>query len=835
MFYTPSTYQEQLPKRVRINKRFYARFKSEKDYFLTTINGIASDSERTRYASLMLNRIMFLYFMQHKGLLDNDPNYLPKHLMITKNSDLNFYRRFLLPLFHERLSKPGRSSEHHTLHGNVPFLNIDLFKDHPLERNNPTIQIANEAFDRLFSFFDAYRWRLDDPQSQNSTVVTPDILGYIFEKQDNQKQMGAFYTRENIASYIATNAIIPYLFDAVEKKCGSSFHPAATIWQLLHTHPQRYIYPYFKNGMELALPPEIAQGIDDIDQRTTWKHPAPAVYALPGETWRDVVARRRRYEEIYTKLASGEIHCINDLITYNLDLSQFAQDVIVNCEELNLLNAFYESLVRLTILDPTCGSGAFLFAALSILEPLYAACLDRLDHLRLSSEPHANHRYHILKTILTFNLYGVDVSQEAVEICKLSLYLKLLNHVEQPEALEPLPAIDQHICTGNTLIGCTREIDIDISPIPETSPGIGDQAFHWFAAFPSIMQNGGFNVIIGNPPYVEYEKASQIYKLTGYKTLSTGNLYAMTIERCVSLLAPGGRFGMIVPSSATCTDGYIPLQKILLEQSALYISSYSDQRGKLFDIPHPRLCIILFQKGSVSPGVYSTSYIKLGRELRDYLFQRLEYIEVTDLVKPGIIPRYSSAVERSIHAKLHSQTHRLGDYVRRAGSHKVCYTRKLSWFVQVTPFIPQIFDGQGSLRNPSELKTLSFSTPAHAAIAFVALNSHLFYWFLTTGSDCRNLNMREVLGFPLDIDTIPTTLQQTLQKFALELAQDLQRHSELIPMHYHDLGQLTIQCIFPGKSISILDEIDRVLARHYSFTDEELDFILHFDRQFRVG
>src|ERR1700694_2906827 len=301
MFYTPSTCQEQLPKRVRINKRFYARFKSEEDYFLTTIKRIASDSELIRYASLMLNRLMFLYFMQHKGLLDSDPNYLPKHLKITKDSDINFYRRFLLPLFYEGLSKPGRSSEHHTLFGNVPFLNIDLFKEHTLERYNPTIQIANEAFDRLFSFFDAYRWHLDDPQSQNSTVVTPDILGYIFEKQDNQKQLGAYYTQEDIASYIATNAIIPYLFNAVEKKCGSSFHPATTIWQLLRTHPQRYIYPYFKKGMELALPPEIAQGIDDFAQRSIWKHPAPTAYALPGETWRDVVGRRRRYEEIHMK------------------------------------------------------------------------------------------------------------------------------------------------------------------------------------------------------------------------------------------------------------------------------------------------------------------------------------------------------------------------------------------------------------------------------------------------------------------------------------------------------------------------------------------------------
>src|SRR5260370_22687302 len=136
------------------------------------------------------------------------------------------------------------------------------------------------------------------------------------------------------------------------------------------------------------------------------------------------------------------------------------------------------------------------------------------------------------------------------------------------------------------------------------------------------MHNEGVNVIIGNPPYVEYEKLSRTYKLTNYTTLPTGNLFALTMERCASLLAPGGRFGMIVPSSATCTDGYLPLQKILLEQSALHISSYSDHRGKLFDIPHPRLCITMYQKRPAPKGVFATPYLKLGRDLSEHLSQR---------------------------------------------------------------------------------------------------------------------------------------------------------------------------------------------------------------------
>ena len=652
------------------------------------------------------------------------------------------------------------------------------------------------------------------------------------EKQSSQRQLGAYYTREDITRYIATNTIIPYLFNAVEKNCPAAFYPGEAIWQLLRTHPQRYIYPYFKKGMELTLAREIVEGIDDVAQRAIWNQPAPPAYAWPTETWREVVARRQHYEKMHTRLASGKVHSINDLITCNLDLRQFAQDVLEHCEEPANLRTFYESLLHLSILDPTCGTGAFLLAALAILEPLYAACLDRLDHLEQVTEPDANRHYNILKTIISSNLYGVDLLEEAVEVCKLRLSSQLLNHGERPEAIEPLPALDQHIRTGNALIGSTGEKEQHTMAAHVSSKG--DEAFHWFTAFPHIMRNGGFNVIIGNPPYVEYERVSKAYTLTDYTTLSTGNLYAITMERCASLLAPGGRFGMIVPSSATCTDGYKPLQKILLEQSALYISSYSDHRGKLFDIPHARLCIILYEKGAGSRKVYTTTYLKPGRELREYLFQHLRYVEVTHLVKPGIIPRYGSEIEQSIHAKLQQQARCLGDFVRRAGKNALYYTRKLSWFVQITPFIPQLIDEQGQRRNPSELKTLYFASPAQADIAFVALNSHLFYWFLTTGSDCRNLNMREVLGFPLDMDAIPAPLQHALQKLAVELAQGLQRHSQLRPMHYQNLGHLTIQCMFPNKSISILDQIDRVLAQHYSFTDEELDFILHFDRKYRV-
>jgi hypothetical protein len=847
----------------------------------------------------MLTRLMFLYFLQHKHFLDNDPLYLSNRLKIFQNCEettgLNFYHDFLLDVLFKRLSKLNHSSDSSAIGGNVPFLNIDLFKESQVERNNSLIQISNEAFEGLFAFFDTYCWQIDNESSPAENAITPDVFVYIFERQINQKQAGAFYTQEDITAYIAKSSIIPFLFNAVEQKYPGTFRDNGFAWQLLKDDPDSYIYPALKKGIELTLPSEIEEGLHDISRRNKWNRPVLDAYALPTETWREVIARRQHYQQIRMKLEADVPLSIDDLIIYNLDIYQFAQDVIERCEDHQLLQAFHESILALSVLDPTCGTGAFLLATLDILEPLYTACLERLERMksvngsRVSNshysafEPgrdcihkedyqHSHRRYSILKSIVTSNLFGVDIMEEAIGICTLRIYLKLLARVERAEEIEPLPDLSSNIRAGNALLGECKRPDEGTAgdhkgppghptqfssqhcndartstasqsavlqglPSPLREGGVfrndGEQAFHWFVEFNAIMNKGGFDVIIGNPPYIEFERAFQFYQGANFMTSTTGNLYALIMERCANLLVQGGHLGMIVPASATSTDGYLPLQKILLEQSSLYIASFSDQRGKLFDIPHPRLCIIFYQKNLKLKRVFSTPYLKPERKLREFLFQRLKYIEVTKQVRSGIIPRYGSPIEQSLHAKLHSQIQHLGDYQCKTGSHRLFFTRKLSWFVQVTPFIPRILDAQGSIRKPSELKTLLFPSQAVADIAFVALNSNLFYWYLTTGSDCRNLNLREVLGFPLDLDEMTPLIRNELHKLAQLLSDELIVHSEMRRMSFKEIGDLTIQCIYPGKSKTIIDEIDQVLAKHYGFTDEELDFILNYDVKYR--
>ena len=483
----------------RVTKRFYERFRMELAAFQEFIDGITAQGDREWYASLMLNRMMFVYFVQKQGFLDGDVDYLQNRLRLVQSRRCSvrfqdFYREFLLRLFHEGLGQPEseRDPELADLLGQIPFLNGGLFDKHDLERNNPDITIPDEAFERVFRFFDGYRWHLDERPRREDNEINPDVLGYIFEKYVNQKQMGAYYTKEDITGYITRNTVIPFLFDAAKKECPVAFNPGGGVWRLLQDEPDRYIYPAVGHGLawayspdadperlvrESELPADIAAGLDDVSQRSGWNRPATEEHALPTETWREVVARRRRYQEVRDRLASGVVSDVNDLITLNLDTEQFALNVIVQSEGPELLRAFWHALRDASILDPTCGSGAFLFAALNILEPLYSACLegmrgflDDLERTQRAHHPqalsdfrtileqadrHPSQRYFILKSIVLNNLYGVDIMEEAVEICKLRLFLKLVAQLESYDQIEPLPDIDFNIRAGNTLVGFT--------------------------------------------------------------------------------------------------------------------------------------------------------------------------------------------------------------------------------------------------------------------------------------------------------------------------------------------------------------------------------------------
>lgn len=1144
----------------RATKRFFTEFQRQRETFLTFIKGIKDIQQREWYSSLMLNRLMFIYFVQKKGFLDHDLDYLRNRLkrtQETKKAFHEFYRYFLIRLFHDGLNKreaERTDPELETLLGKVPYLNGGIFDQHQIEIENTEIKIPDKAFEGLFDFFDQYTWHLDDRPLRNDQEINPDVLGYIFEKYINQKQMGAYYTKEDITEYISKNTIIPYLFEEASRRNTEPFRPEREVWQLLRDDPDRYIYDAVGHGVfvnqqtgeelesPVALPENIAEGLTDVAKRTEWNSPAPPDLALPTETWREHIARRQRCIDLCRKLAEGEVTSINDMITYNLDIRQFAQDVIDNCESPDLLRAIYYTIagrpaqvgsnhkpqLPLSVLDPTCGSGAFLFAALNIMQPLYEACLTKMEQFiievdreqavtvddevaalielgessklefkstarfciklsqaidqvpkdkqdekwkvadkdrqhdilkavsaflntnggdlvigvddkgtgfgihhdyrflgpkekqnrdqyelwmtklfidqfgkiaagciepvfakrdgvdvvwlkitpspdpvfvnidefyrrignssqslnknefakyrdqRFKGEPparkepklkigvpqraegkklkdfrdilsevtkHPNRTYFVLKSIIINNLFGVDIMPEAVEICKLRLFLKLMSTVEPHYAkdnlgVEALPDIDFNIRPGNTLVGYTRleeikrsyeakfglfdsaelksiekqvkivslnfemfrrqqtdldgtikeqdkktlrqelrvlteELDeflaADYGVVPKNAREYAGwqrthQPFHWFAEFYAIMCNGGFDVVVGNPPYVTYPSKNVPYDLSvfNYKTLASKNLYSMVFERSIDLCKAFGPVGLIVQLTVMSSEKQQCTQDMLLTRGNTFFLPFPRRPESMFDGVEMPVAIVL-NFGRTEKNAWTARVGRVYAEERPHVL-------ATSTLAPSRrqfdcrVAKLGAEVEGSILDKLFTSSSNVGSLVTKSSEHMVYYQEACRYWVKCTRGIP-FFVRNGEAMAPKHGRTLYFKTGRDADFVTCLLNSSLFYWYYSVLSDCEHVNDSLVRAFPLPQEIGKVDWNALARRLSAAIAKTSVRKT----IQTNQGHTIEYDEIRASSAKDLIDELDERLCSQYRLSDQERDFLINYDFKYRVS
>ena len=220
--------------------------------------------------------------------------------------------------------------------------------------------------------------------------------------------------------------------------------------------------------------------------------------------------------------------------------------------ELEAWQAYRDRLKTLRIVDPACGSGVFLIMAFDFLKAELGRVNDKIADLQ-GKDQHIQDLIDPDSEILTNNLFGVDVNSESIEIAKLSLWIKTARRGKVLDSL-----------SGNLRVGDSLIEDSNFAYL--------DHAFTWETAFPSVFAEGGFDVVLGNPPYVRMEhlKALKPYLEKRYEVVSDrADLYCYFFERGLRLLKPGGRLGFISSNTFFKTGSGKPLRDYLRREAAI--------------------------------------------------------------------------------------------------------------------------------------------------------------------------------------------------------------------------------------------------------------------------
>lgn len=342
-------------------------------------------------------------------------------------------------------------------------------------------------------------------------------------------------------------------------------------------------------------------------------------------------------------------------------------------------------------------------------------------------------------------------------------------------------------------------------------------------------------MIIGNPPYVEYRKVVSSYRLVPgqYTSEDCGNLYGFCMERSGALLGANGSFGMIVPAGLLGLGDTASLRTVLLDRFDLnWFSTYAIRPAKLFEGVDQRLCICLEwtrSDGQAAPTIWTTAYRHWNTEERENLFPTVTYNLSGVHSRLKRVAQTGSVLAASILGKLEIHgAHPVGLLLSsgRTGS-LLHYHRSPRYWIRAMDF-EQYFKSPTRDRSVHHFRDLYFSDEQHARFVGAALNSTLFFfWFVTLG------NGRNVTGEDVELFPIGRPARRALEQVGDVFGRLMKDYKENSFVRYR--SDCEFQEFRPALSKSLFDEIDRLLATHYSFTEEEVDFLINYDLKYRLG
>lgn len=839
------------------------------------VPGSVSRDKIGLFSVVTMNRLIFITFLENKGIVhQNLLSGLYADFQKSHHFD-TFYNTHLKRLFYEVFNKsPDDRSQYikdDQMLNKIPYLNGGLFRE--VVEAESDYNISDDALAQILNeLLGKYRIGVSD-----EAEIRPEILGYIFEKTINyisgsgtnkQKMLGAYYTPDDVVHFIIKNTLDEKIFAAMIqglKQIGwkdSELRGLATIEDILtNAHIHKKAGAAMLNAIEKlrCIDPACGSGhfLNSALNEIT-RVESSILLAMENEV---------NLYEIKRKLVRSNIYGVDiDPIGAEITRLRLWLSIISDADRNDV-----EHIKALPNIDFNILSGNALIGALG--EKLMSPISDQ----PINSSEISMQLFNIGRAT------GRDVSdiaellQSRNPLDIVTAYQKLVDIYKDESGEKALTVREfianireklQEYLTESYLSYIFRSTETGTKS--EKLRSIAARGvFHWILDFSRIIESGGFDIVIGNPPYIEdgdyseldleiihamkRERNNSLVPLM-YQSMNCGNTHAYFIERSIKLLRTDGILGLIVPVSIVSTPRMGSIREIIHANSAsASYYNFDDRPGKIFSgIEHCRSTIVIARKGNGIKSVYTSKYLRWYTEYRPSLFDNIPSVKYDLKRADEIIPKIGTKLENALLRGLtdFSSGKTLGEFLEPEGS-SVWYHNAPQYWIHAhsgnnVPKVEYYSNSNYSIKNgqlsgkpdktepTSQYKQIKFNEK-YADFVMNLLNSSLFYWWFVTYSDGRHLNNEHISSFPIDLKAIPTDILSRSKELADTLMRDYERNSrEKINVRKGGYA-IRIKEIVPKLSFSIIEEIDKVIAQVLNLSMEESEFISNFDRSFRLG
>lgn len=499
------------------------------------------------YVKKLMGRVVFLHFLQKKGWLNGNPYFLRDLFFMSPHQD-DFLEQVLEPLFFgifntekgNRAPLFAQRQWDKTLLEQwkpLPYLNGGLFEEDEVDKLK--IKLPASLFENLFIFLASYNFTVDENDPDDAEVgVDPEMLGKIFESllEDN-KAKGAFYTPKEIVRYMCKESLIAYLVSAVEKRHGTSLQDDSAIRIFVEQH---------------EMQPELEPCRDILDtalREVKICDPAIGSGAFPMGLLNELWRCREALEPTESRVALKKEIIENNI--YGVDIEHGAIDIA-------RLRFWLSIVVDSEKPEPLPNFDYKFMQGNSLIESYEGFDLSRIAG-KTVGRPSTS-------TQLVIGLDS-DLSRKNLQRL-LREYFSVTDHQQKANMRQ---AINDEVKTLiRESVGGTPEF---ISKLNALDPSANQDFFLWHTWFKDIFDKGGFDIVIGNPPYVNIAniKPNEYRELLQKSFRSTRNkcdLYAYFIERSFKL-SSSGIVSFIVPVTWKATDSFKKLREIIFKEHSV--------------------------------------------------------------------------------------------------------------------------------------------------------------------------------------------------------------------------------------------------------------------------